>query len=170
MPFASRAPEGATRGPGERLTALPGAGFTVVELLAVLTIIAILAAFGIPKLHQIRQQALIVRAIGDIRAIQTDLMALETQGSPLPATLAGVGRAGMLDPWGHPYVYNPFPPNGHGVPPGARRDRFLVPVNSTFDLYSMGPDGRSVPAFSGPGGDDIVRANDGGYTGLASRY
>jgi hypothetical protein len=34
----------------------------------------------------------------------------------------------------------------------------------------MGPDGRSVPPFSGPGGDDIVRADDGGYLGLASNF
>lgn len=153
-----------------RVQPRPGAGFTVVELLAVMTIIAILAAFGIPKLHQVRQQALVVRAIGDIRAIQIDLMALEAQNLPLPATLAGIGRAGLRDPWGNAYVYNPFLPPSRGIPAGARRDRFLVPVNSTFDLYSMGPDGRSVPPFSGPGGDDIVRANDGGYIGLASRY
>jgi general secretion pathway protein G len=145
-------------------------GFTLIEMLAVMAIIGLLASFGIPKLHAVVEQARIARAIGDLRAIQTDLMAVETQGTPLPADLSGIGRAGIQDPWGNPYVYNPFNPAAHGVPAGARRDRFLVPVNSTFDLYSMGPDGRSVPPFSGPGGDDIVRADDGGYLGLASNF
>jgi general secretion pathway protein G len=67
-------------------------------------------------------------------------------------------------------VYQPFDPNAHGVPSGARRDRFLVPLNSTFDLYSTGPDGSTVPPLSGPGSDDIIRANDGGYIGLASKF
>lgn len=148
----------------------PRSGFTLIEMLAVMAIIGLLAGFGIPKFHQVMEQARIARAIGDIRAIQTDIMAIETQGTPLPVDLNAIGRGNLVDPWGNPYQYNPFNPAAHGVPAGARRDRFLVPVNSTFDLYSMGPDGRSVPPFSGPGGDDIVRANDGGYTGIASNY
>ena len=39
-----------------------------------------------------------------------------------------------------------------------------------FDLYSQGKDGASVPPLSGPGGDDIVRGNDGGFIGLGSRF
>ena len=67
-------------------------------------------------------------------------------------------------------MYYPFPPGG-GKPAGARKDRFLVPVNSTFDLYSMGPDGESVPPFTAAKSrDDIVRANDGGYVGRASGF
>ena len=60
--------------------------------------------------------------------------------------------------------------NVHAPPAGARRDRFLVPINSTFDLYSQGKDGNSVPPLSGPGADDIVRGNDGGFIGLGSRF
>jgi general secretion pathway protein G len=145
----------------------------VVEMLAVCAVIGILAAFAIPKLADILLKAKIARAIGDIRAIQTDLMSLEAQGQPLPSTLAGIGRASLLDPWGHPYAYFNFATApGHGsVPPGARRDRFLVPVNSTFDLYSLGPDGASAAPFTAAAShDDIVRANDGGFIGLASKY
>lgn len=147
-------------------------GFTIIELLAVMVILGILAGFAIPKLQQTSEQARMARAIGDIRGIQADIMAFETQADTVPATLAAIGRAGMLDPWGRPYVYNPFPTASHGKapPPGARRDRFLVPINSTFDLYSQGKDGASVPPLSGPGGDDIVRGNDGGFIGLGSRF
>ncbi len=151
----------------------PGAsrgGFTLIEILSVLAIIGLLAGFGMPKLHQVTTRAKIAKAIGDIRAIQIDLMAIEAEGQPLPANLAAIQRA-YLDPWGNPYVYNPFPPPPPPVPHGARRDRFLVPINSTFDLYSMGPDGQTVaPLNASKSLDDIIRANDGGYIGLASQY
>jgi general secretion pathway protein G len=46
-----------------------------------------------------------------------------------------------------------------------------VPLNSTFDLYSKGRDGQSQPPLTATASqDDIVRATDGNYVGLASRY
>jgi general secretion pathway protein G len=75
-----------------------------------------------------------------------------------------------VDPWGNPYEYNKFPP-GRRVPAGARRDRFLVPINTTYDLYSKGKDGDSAPPLTARRSqDDVVRANDGGFIGLAARY
>lgn len=145
-------------------------GFTLIEILAVVAIICLLALLGLPALSNAIDQARTARAIGDIRSIQVDLMALETGNQPLPPTLAAIGRGGMSDPWGRPYVYNPFAP-GRRVPAGARRDRFLVPINSTFDLYSRGKDGLSVPPLNaGRSLDDIIRANDGGFIGLAAKF
>ena len=47
----------------------------------------------------------------------------------------------------------------------------LNPVNSDFDLYSNGPDGVTQRNFgSGEGRDDIVRANNGGFIGVAEDY
>lgn len=146
-------------------------GFTLIEMLATLLIIGILAGLAIPPLHTAMEKAKIVRAMGDIKALQTEIMAIESSEQPLPASLSAIGRGGLLDPWGQPYVYYPFPTPIKGVPAGARRDRFLVPVNSTFDLYSMGPDGNSAPPFTASSSrDDIVRANDGGFVGLAINY
>ena len=52
-----------------------------------------------------------------------------------------------------------------------RKDRFLVPVNSDFDLYSVGKDGRTAAPFTAKmSKDDVVRAMDGGYVGLASEF
>jgi general secretion pathway protein G len=46
-----------------------------------------------------------------------------------------------------------------------------VPLNSDYDLYSSGPDGESrSPLTAAPSRDDIVRANNGGYIGLAGEY
>lgn len=141
-------------------------GFTIIELMAVVAIVGLLSAIGVPKFREIQEKARIARAIGEIHALQTDLT---TQDS-LPDDLGVIGRAGMLDPWDRPYVYNKFPPNRQ-VPPGARRDRFLVPINSTFDLYSMGPDGLSNPPLQAVRSrDDIVRGNDGGFIGVATNF
>src|SRR5512136_1821885 len=141
-------------------------GFTIIELLSVMSIMGLLAALAIPRLQLVVKQAKVARAIGDIRSIQVELMSIEASGQALPVDLSAIGRAGTLDPWGRPYQYLVITSSTIGA---ARKDRFLVPVNSTFDLYSMGEDGSSVAAMTaGPSQDDIVRASDGGFIGLAS--
>ena len=144
----------------------PRRGMTLIEMMAVVAIMGLLAALALPNYNTTLEQARIARAIGDIQAVQTELISSDT----LPDGLAAIGRSALLDPWGRPYVYNKFPPN-RTVPPGARRDRFLVPINSDFDLYSVGKDGNSVPPLqSGSSRDDVVRGNDGGFIGLASKF
>lgn len=60
---------------------------------------------------------------------------------------------------------------GGGPPLHPRKDRFLVPINSDFDLYSMGKDRETVaPLTAKKSHDDIVRANDGAFVGLASEF
>ncbi|HSR90550.1 MAG TPA: prepilin-type N-terminal cleavage/methylation domain-containing protein [Gemmatimonadales bacterium] len=140
-------------------------GVTLVELLAVTAIIGSLAAIGIPRYRTVIDRAKVAKAIGDIEAIGLSLDVQDT----LPDNLSSLGTM-PKDPWGFDYVYNKFDPT-RNVPAGARRDRFLVPINSKFDLYSVGPDGRSSPPLNaGPSRDDVVRANDGGFIGLASQY
>jgi general secretion pathway protein G len=44
-------------------------------------------------------------------------------------------------------------------------------LNSDYDLYSMGEDGESVPPLTAKQSrDDIIRANNGGFIGLAADY
>jgi len=58
-----------------------------------------------------------------------------------------------------------------GVMGDARKDRFLVPINSDFDLYSVGPDGKTQAPLSNPDSlDDVIRAADGGFYGLAENF
>jgi general secretion pathway protein G len=108
------------------------------------------------------------KAIQEIRALEIDITTYYAGSGTFPPDLATIGRDTMLDPWGNPYQYLPL---GLGPPGQARKDRFLVPVNSDYDLYSMGPDGASQAPFTAHASrDDIVRANDGGYVGLAADY
>ncbi len=143
-------------------------GFTLIEILAVTVIIGILSGIAVPKYHEMVDRAKVAKAIGDLKAITTDLLSLDS----LPPSLAAINRQNMLDPWGHPYVYLKFVKKNSNAPPaGARKDRFLVPINSDFDLYSMGKDGQSVaPLTAAKSRDDVIVANDGGFTGLAKNY
>ena len=107
-----------------------------------------------------------VRAIADIRVLEFDLAVYIEDNFASPASLAAIGRATMLDPWGNPYVYMVI--TGPG---GSRKDKFLVPLNSDYDLYSMGPDGESkAPLSANVSQDDILRALDGAFVGVAEDF
>ncbi len=143
----------------------------MIEMLIVIAIIGTILAIAMPMFQDVVNQARIARAIGDISAVQTDIAAYEAGGKGLPESLATIGRASLLDPWGSPYQYLKFDLEDEKKPKGARKDRFLVPINSTYDLYSMGKDGRTTaPLTAKNSRDDIVRANDGAFIGLAVRY
>jgi len=143
-------------------------GFSLPEIMIVIAIIGTLAAIAIPNYIENREKAKIAAAIADIRAMEKPIANFALENDRFPASLAEIGMGGRLDPWGTPYQYTRV----EGTPTGSlRKDRFLVPVNSDYDLYSMGQDRSSRPPFStSQGRDDIVRAGDGAYVGLAEYY
>ncbi len=60
-----------------------------------------------------------------------------------------------------------------GVPTDTtrRRDRYMFPLNTDYDLFSLGPDCQTTVSLGqSVGQDDIIRANNGGYFGTASEY
>ena len=134
-----------------------------------MAIILTLAAIAIPNLMAALNQAKVAKAVGDIKAIGTDAIGYSMANAKYPNTLADIGYGGYKDPWGNPYQYLNFANvTGKGQ---MRKDRFLVPINTYFDLYSMGPDGQSVPPLTAKvSHDDIIWANDGDYIGPASQY
>lgn len=144
-------------------------GFTLVELLLVVALIGIIGAIVVPTFLNLLQQAAIKRTIGDIEAIGVEIETFEQWEERWPQSLDELDGGPYIDRWGNRYQYLPNTAkewNGR-----RRRDRFIVPLNSDFDLYSMGPDGKSrAPLTARDSWDDIVRANDGLFVGPANEF
>jgi general secretion pathway protein G len=144
-------------------------GFTLIEMLIAIAIIGIVISIAIPAYQEYVKEGEIYVAVQDLRNISLLIEDVEISGS-MPASLAEIG-VNYNDPWGNPYQYlNLLDPANKGKGK-ARKDKNLVPINSDYDLYSMGPDGKSVgPLTAKASHDDIVRANDGGFYGIATDY
>jgi len=130
------------------------AGFTLIEVMVVVAILAILAAVIVPRVMDQPGKARIAKAKQDIRAIQSALDLYKLDNYRYPTTDQGlqalVSKPGSgpdaknykdggylrdlpVDPWGNPYQY---------LNPGQHRD---------VDIYSLGADG--VPGGSGENAD-----------------
>jgi general secretion pathway protein G len=144
-------------------------GLTLLELMVAIAIIGILAAIAFPNYLSYLQRARYVVAVSDIKNISQAVDEFAAQHHRYPNDLAEIGMANLRDPWGNPYQYlNVANEKGKG---NLRKDRSLVPVNSDYDLYSMGADGKSLSPFTAqPSLDDIVRAHNGSYLGYAENY
>jgi general secretion pathway protein G len=144
-------------------------GFTLIELMLGVAILGILIAIAVPAYQSYQDRVRMFKAVADIKSIEALVLTYKAEERSLPANLGQVGAAGMRDPWGNPYQYmNLEDINGNGK---ARKNKNLVPINSDFDLWSNGKDGASQsPLTAQVSRDDIVRANDGRFVGLASEY
>lgn len=144
-------------------------GLTLPELLIVLAIVGTLAAIAVPVIGDVLASSRVIRAIADIKIIESEIAVFEAKNGRLPTSLAEMGRGATRDAWGHAYEYLDFAAATNRD--RVRKDRNLHPLNSTYDLYSKGRDGASQAALTAQASrDDIIRANDGGYVGLASNY
>lgn len=118
-------------------------GFTLIEIMVVVVIIGLLAAFILPNVFGNVEKAQVSKAKGDIQAIETALTMYKLDNYKYPSTDLGLTalsqrpndptvrnwrEGGYLkriskDPWGNPYQY---------VFPGTR--------GQEYDLYSLGAD------------------------------
>ena len=145
-------------------------GFTLVELMLAVAIMLTLAAVALPAYSQALDAAQVTRAVGDVRTLSRDVLAHRLTFGAVPDTLAELDKGELRDPWGNLYQYLAFR-LGDDIPNGARKDKWLKPLNSLHDLYSMGKDGESKASLSAHvSRDDIVMANDGAFIGLAVNF
>lgn len=119
-------------------------GFTLIELMVVVVILALLATFVVPQIMDRPEQARVVKAQQDIRSIESALkmykldnfaypstdqgleaLAKKPEGNPKPRNYNPKGYLESLpqDPWGNDYLY--LNPGEHGE----------------IDIYSLGADG-----------------------------
>lgn len=146
-------------------------GFGLLELMIALVIVSLLVSVGVPAYGAFAERARVSAAIGDIAKISLAIEQFRLRyNDRIPDSLDELGMPIPLDPWGRPYaflnIHNVGPGNG-----GLRRDGKLNPLNTDFDLYSLGKDGRSADALSASASrDDIVRANNGAFIGRGEDY
>ena len=129
-------------------------GFTLIEIMVVVVIIGLLAAFILPNVFGNVEKAQIAKVKGDIQGIETALTMYKLDNFKYPSTDLGLAalvqrpndptvrnwrEGGYIkrvskDPWGNPYQY--LYPGLHG---------------QEFDLYSFGADGQE--GGEGPNAD-----------------
>jgi len=146
-------------------------GFSLIELLITIAIVGVLASIAIPGYQRYRERVDNHTAITDLQIISAAVERYYILNRKFPASLNQLNLSGdqLQDPWGNAYEYLDVTIQTNKGK--ARKDKNLVPINNDFDLYSMGRDGRSVsPLTSALSRDDIIRANNGNFYGLASDY
>ncbi len=147
-------------------------GFTLLETLIACAILVTLAAIAIPAYSNFLLTSKEEQAIEDLRQIEKMLHLYDVEHGFLPETLSDAD-IDLVDPWGNPYQYTLIegkPLTGAGkVSP--RKDKSLHPLNSDYDLWSKGPDGDTALALTAKAShDDIIRAGDGTFFGVAGEY
>lgn len=140
-------------------------GFTLVELLMVVSILGVLAILTIPNYDRFVNGVKNSRCLAEIRILEKDINAYMVDNASPPNTLAQIGRDTLRDPWGNLYQYLNMA-NG-----GSPRQAFGDDLNDDYDLFSLGRDGLSNQSIIDiTSQDDIVRAAEGGFVGLATDF
>lgn len=126
----------------------PQSGFTLLEMLVVLTILALMAAVVAPRVLKSLGGARSDTALAQIAALGTsiDLYQLET-GSLPPNLQALVEKPPGVTRWNGPYLRKRIIPKD----PWGNEYHYQAPgKNADYDLYSLGAD-------NAPGGDNEDR-------------
>jgi general secretion pathway protein G len=124
-------------------------GFTLVEIMVVVVILAVLGALVVPKLIENVDRARVARAQSDIRAIQTALDLYRLDNFKYPTTEQGL--LALVKQPADPSITNY---RAEGYLPGVPKD----PWNSPYQYSSPGADGKPYEVLTfgrdgKPGGD-----------------
>jgi general secretion pathway protein G len=120
-------------------------GFTLMEIMLVVTIIALLAGLAIYKMTGAHITAEIVTARTELRTLQTALLSYRTIAGSFPSTAQGL-QALVTKPEGEPQpiTWRPQFPDGLNKDPWRRDYVYKFPGERKghgFDVYSLGEDG-----------------------------
>ena len=148
-----------------------GRGFTLLEMCMAGAALALLTAIAVPGYSHILERQKVEQCKVDLRMIALQIQKYRIARGEAPMSLNDLGITVPKDPWGQDYRFLNFDAKLPGIKGKIRKDHNLHPLNSEFDLYSVGKDGRSMsPLTAKPSRDDVIWARDGGFVGLASDY
>ena len=161
--------------PGLQIRSTPrlnrGQGYTLLELMFAVVVVGLLAALAVPSYARILEQQKVQQGERDLRLLGLRIENYRTANGVAPNSLSQLNMTLPKDPWGRDYQYLNFSSNIPGISGMIRKDHNLHPLNSEFDLYSMGADGDSrAPLTARASRDDIIWARDGDFVGLAENY
>lgn len=143
--------------------------YTIMELALVVLIVSLVYSTASPVYYKIMDDAKSESSNEGIQDIAAEINKFIQDKGFYPDSLEEVLGYTPLDPWGNPYQYLRI--DGFTGLGKMRKDKNLVPINSDYDLFSMGPDGKSVPPLTANSSkDDIVRGRNGKFFGTASDY
>lgn len=142
-----------------------------MELCVIVAIIGILATIGTYSYNNWKLKELDSRAEYEIKMLSVAIAEYKLDNKVYPQSLSDLGGGPYLDPWGNAYQYLNIAEGTGNVSGKCRRDGSMHPINSDYDLYSMGPDGKTQTKVTlSTSLDDIIRAENGAYIGLASNF
>lgn len=131
----------------------PRRGFSLIELLVVITILSVLAAIVVPRVVGRGEDARRAKAVADVESMGVALDLYAADNGRYPTTeqgLAALREAPVAAPlpraWNGPYLKKELP-----VDPWGRPYRYQSPGahdEATYDLASFGADGQPGGAGS----------------------
>lgn len=121
------------------------AGFTLIEVLVVVVILAILAAIVVPRVIGRTDDAMIAKAKADVQGFNTALNLYKLDNFTYPSTDQGLDAL-MQKPGGSPQAPN-WRNGGYmdrlSKDPWGRDYQYVSPgSHGEFDVYSLGKDGQ----------------------------
>jgi general secretion pathway protein G len=149
-----------------------GSGFTLLELMTAALVGALLLSIAVPTYRAQIEKMKVEQAKRDLIAIAGLIERFRTTHAfKLPDSLDQLTGVPSPDPWGNAYAFLNFSAPIPGIKGKIRKDHNLHPLNTEFDLYSLGADGRSAaPLTAKASQDDVLWAQDGSFVGLASDF
>lgn len=138
----------------------------IVEIVMSVMLVTLMLTLVVPAALRLIADAREDNAISQVEEIQEKIDGFYKTHSRYPISLVELYESAPLDPWNNPYQYLSLADGLQKTRGQARKYKDMTLINSDYDLYSMGPDGKSVPPLTAdPSRDDIIRARNGKFIG-----